>query len=312
MTLTQKDKNKYFFLINPNAGNQCANREWPVIEGLLKEKVVDYQFEFTTGVGHAESIVNQKIFEGFRNFVVIGGDGTLNETINGIFKQVVVPTTDIYIGLILMGTGNDWARYYGFTTDYKIEIDRIINAKSVRQDVGKINYYIDDRSKCGYFINVAGLCFDSVVVKATNIMKERGRRTKSAYLVSLLKSLIEYKPWNLKIFVNDEILQGNFLSISIGNGKYSGGGMQQTPEAVVNDGFLDITIYENMPKIKIIINIKKLYNGKIMSIKGVRGLRTKSVRIESSQKIFAETDGELIGNAPYEISIIPSSINIFV
>ncbi|HOZ30200.1 MAG TPA: diacylglycerol kinase family lipid kinase [Bacteroidales bacterium] len=310
--MTNENKNKFFFLINPNAGNEGGEREWPIIKEKILNHSLEYDFAFTEAVGHAQSIIKEKIEEGYKKFVVVGGDGTLNETINGIFNQNDVPTTDIYIGLMQMGTGNDWARYYNFDTDYEKAIQRLIVGKSCRQDVGRISYESNDGVKSGYFINVAGLCFDSVVVKSTNLMKERGRRTKSAYLISLLRSLIKYRPWELKITINDEIIDGKFLSISIGNGKYSGGGMIQTPAAVINDGFLDVTVYENMPKFKIVLNIKKLYNEKILSIKGVRSFRTKKFKIESKQKIFAETDGEIIGSTPYEISIIPNSINIFV
>jgi YegS/Rv2252/BmrU family lipid kinase len=310
--LNHNSENKFFFLINPNAGNEGGEREWPIISELLDKNGLQYDFAFTEAVGHAEEIITEKIIEGYRKIVVVGGDGTLNETINGVFKQTIVPSTEIYIGLMQMGTGNDWARYYGFDFDYEKAIQRLKNGNSIRQDVGKIDYLAAEHKKSAYFINIAGLCFDSVVVKATNLMKERGRRTKSAYIVSLLRSLIKYKPWTLKISINNEILEGKFLSISIGNGKFSGSGMMQTPGAVINDGFLDVTVYENMPKYKIITNIKKLYNGKILSIKGVRAFRTKSFIIESQQTIFAETDGEIIGSTPYEISLVPDSVNVFV
>ncbi len=310
--MNYNNENKFFFLINPNAGNEGGEREWPIISDILNKNEIQYEFCFTKAVGHAEEIIAEKIAEGFRKIVVVGGDGTLNETINGVFKQSLVDSTDIYIGLMQMGTGNDWARYYSFDVDYEKAIQRLKNGKSIKQDVGKISYRTAEHKKSAYFINVAGLCFDSVVVKATNVMKERGRRTKAAYLISLLRSLINYKPWTLKITINDEVLEGKFLSISIGNGKFSGGGMMQTPDAIINDGFLDVTIYENMPKFKIVTNIKKLYNGKILSITGVRGFRTKSFKIESSQTIFAETDGEIIGSTPYEISLVPDSINVFI
>lgn len=310
--MTLQNGNKFFFLINPNAGNEGGEREWPKIEELVIKNRLNYDYAFTEAVGHAQKIIKEKIKEGYRKIVVVGGDGTLNETINGIFNQTEIPSTDIYIGLMQMGTGNDWARYYGFDNDYEKAIQRLITGNSCRQDVGKISYSNNEGIKSGYFINIAGLCFDSVVVKATNLMKERGRRTKSAYLVSLLKSLIKYRPWKLKITINDEILEGKFLSLSIGNGKYSGGGMIQTPEALIDDGYLDVTVYENMPKLKIVLNIKKLYNGKILEIKGVRSFRTKSFIIESPQTIFAETDGEIIGSTPYEISILPDVLNVFV
>lgn len=310
--MNQKAENKFFILINPNAGSENGEREWPAISALLNKNGVDYDFAFTESIGHGEKIILEKISLGFRKFLIVGGDGTLNETVNAVFKQKDVPTTDIYLGLMQMGTGNDWSRYYGFDNNYQKAIDRMLSGKSIRQDVGVINYVSDGLEKEAYFINIAGLCFDSVVVKATNRMKERGKRTKSAYMISLLRSLINYKPWHLKITINDVVLEGKFLSISIGNGKYSGGGMLQTPDALINDGWLHVSIYENMPKFKIVTNIKRLYNGTILKVKGTKSFKTKSFKIESKEVIFAETDGEIIGSTPYEVGIIPNSINVFV
>ena len=310
--MNQNAENKFFFLINPNAGNEDGEREWPRISELLNKNNITFEFAFTERIGHAEEIISEKISSGWRNFVVVGGDGTLNETINAVFKQNSVPTTEINLGLMQMGTGNDWARYYGFDTDYQKVINRLLTGKTKRQDVGKISYVANGDIRQAYFINIAGLCFDSVVVKATNRMKERGKRTKSAYIISLLRSLIKYKPWHLKITINDEILEGKFLSISIGNGKYSGGGMMQTPDAVIDDGWLHVTIYENMPKFKIVTNIKKLYSGTILNVNGVRSFKTKEFKIESQETIFAETDGEIIGSTPYLIGIVPNSVNVFV
>ena len=310
--LTNIKENRFFFIINPNAGNEGGEREWPIISDLLKQNDINFEFEFTAACGHAERIVKEKIVEGFRKFVVVGGDGTLNETVNGIFRQDAVSPKEIYIGLFSMGTGNDWARYYKFSFDHQKAIERLKCENIKQQDIGKITNYLNGKKQTSYFINIAGLCFDAAVVKGTNAMKERGRRTKAMYLISLLQSLIKYKPWTLKIKINDEVLEGKFLSISIGNGKYSGGGMIQTPDAVINDGILDVTIYENMPKFKIVTNIKKLYNSKILTIKGVRSFRTKQFVIESEQAIFAETDGEIIGSAPYEISLIENAVNVMV
>ncbi|MDD4149972.1 MAG: diacylglycerol kinase family lipid kinase [Bacteroidales bacterium] len=310
--MEQQINTKYFFVINPNAGNEGGKLEWPKIVTMLKSNSIEYDFAFTQHVGHAEEIVTQKILESYRKFIVVGGDGTMNEVTNGIFKQKSVPTTEIYLGLIQMGTGNDWARYYDMKPDYNEEMERLKNCPSRIQDVGKIEYRCEGEQKSAYFINIAGLCFDSTVVKGTNEMKERGRRTKFAYLISLLKSLIKYKPWHLKIHINDEILEGPFLSISIGNGKFSGGGMIQTPDAKIDDGYLHVTIYQNMPKYKMITNINKLYNSKILTVKGITSYKTKGFKIESEEPIFAETDGELIGSTPYEISILPASLNVIV
>ncbi len=312
LSLNKQIDKKYFFIINPNAGNECGKKEWPYIKSLLDKNEIAFDYEFTERVGHAEEIVKTKISEAYRKFIVVGGDGTLNEVTNGIFKQDIIPTNEIYLGLIQMGTGNDWARYYKMTPDYDEEMARLKNFNSKPQDIGKIDFMENGTKKTSYFINIAGLCFDSTIVQTVNEMKGRGRRTKIAYLLGLIKSLFKYKPWHLKIFVNNEVVEGKFLSISIGNGKFSGGGMIQTPNAIIDDGKFDITIYNNMPKIKIALNVKKLYNSKILQVKGVTSFRTEKIRIESKQNIFAEIDGEIIGDAPYDISILPKSLNIII
>jgi YegS/Rv2252/BmrU family lipid kinase len=309
--LANTNSDKLFFVINTNAGNEAVKKEWPKIEKLISKENLNYDFDFTSYTGHAEDITTEKLSEGYRKFIVVGGDGTLNEVINGIFKQKAVPANDVCIGLFGMGTGNDWAKYYQFPKDYSEAIKKIKECNTVTQDVGKI-IYSSGKAKEAYFNNVAGLCYDAVVVKATNIMKERGRKSKLAYLYSLLKSLIKYRPWKLKIIISGEVLEGKFLSISIGNGKYSGGGMLQTPNAVINDGFLDVTIYPDMTKMKILVNIAKLYNGKILKVKGVRNFRTKAFTIKSENKIFAEIDGEIIKGNDFEFSVISNAINIIV
>ena len=312
-TLNEKQKYNFFFIINPNAGKEEAKHKWPLIERILGQKNIKYSFAFTEKQGDAEKITIEKISEGFRYFVVVGGDGTLNEVVNGIFKQNSEAYSEIHLGLIQMGTGNDWSRYYGFNNDIENSVKRIENINIKQQDVGKIIFNDNGESKEAYFINVAGLCFDAVVVKATNAMKERGQRTKSAYLIALLSSLIKYKPWDLKIKINGTELCGKFLSISIGNGKYSGGGMMQTPDAIIDDGMLDVTIYEDMPKSKVVKNVKKLYDGTVTKVSGVKTFRCKTLQIENlnpQSVIFAETDGEIIGNGPYTITVMHKVLNI--
>jgi len=120
-----KQIKKYFFIINPNAGNEGGSREWPKIEEMLKANDIEFDFAFTEKVGHAEQLVTDKITKSYRKFIVVGVDGTLNEVTNGIFKQKDVPTNEIYLGLIQMGTGNDWARYYNMKPIYQEEMERL-------------------------------------------------------------------------------------------------------------------------------------------------------------------------------------------
>ncbi|MGI6478681.1 MAG: diacylglycerol/lipid kinase family protein [Salinivirgaceae bacterium] len=305
-------EDKYFFLVNPYAGNSEAELEWFNILEVINNNNLDFDFAVTRINGHAEQVVSEQIKAGHKNFIVVGGDGTLNEVINAICKQNEVSSKDISLGIIQIGKGNDWSKYYGFDNDYQKAIDRFKQKNTKFQDVGLVRYKDEGKNKEAYFINIAGLCFDSVVTKSTNQMKVRGKRTSLSYMINLLKSLISYKPWHLKVQINDKILEGRFLSMSIGNGKYSGGGMLQTPDAIIDDGWLHVTIYENMPKCRIVLNIRRLYNGTISKVKGAKMFKTKKILVESGQDVFAQTDGEIIGSAPYDISIIPNAVKVFV
>lgn len=304
--------NKYYIIVNPNAGKGNALKKWPQIKASLRKSGLVFKYEFTEEPGQCINIVKTRLNESYRRFLCVGGDGTLNEILNAIFVQDSVPASDIYLGLIPMGTGNDWRKYYILSDNIEEVIKRIAENNCVKQDVGELEYSQNGLRQKAYFINIAGLGFDSVVVKNTNKMKERGNRSKSAYLIALLKSLFIYKPWQLKINIGDKCLEGKFLSVSIGNGKYSGSGMIQTPDAIIDDGMFDVTVYNKIPKIRIILNVKNLYNGKILSIKGVNSYRAASLKIESDMEIFAETDGEIIGDGPYNIKIIPKALNVIV
>lgn len=303
---------KYFFIINPNAGKSNGSSEWLKIKSLLEKNSIIFDFKLTENAGHAEIIVKEKIIEGYRNFIIVGGDGTLNEVVNGIFKQKNVATSNINIGLFSLGTGNDWARYFKFSKNYEFAVKRLTENKIVKQDVGKIIYKSDKILNDRYFLNVAGIGLDSIIVYSVNQIKKRGKQTKLAYFIALIKCFLKYKSEKITININDEVLCDNFLSLSIGNGKFSGGGMQQTPDAINNDGLFDVAIYPNMTKLKMILNMYKLYNGKIKKLKGLNYIKTKQLSISIDKNNIFELDGEIISGDNFEISIIENAINVII
>ncbi len=305
-------ENKFYIILNPNAGKGATLSNWTDIMLTLNELDFDYEYQFIEDAKHCQDIVKIRIKEGYRKFICVGGDGTLNLIINAFFSQTGVDLKDIFLGHIPMGTGNDWRKYFNLPHNY-IEAIHIIKKQQVfRQDVGQILYSKDGEPKKAFFMNISGIGFDAEIAKTTNKIKNRGNRTSFAYLRGLFTTLLKYKYVNLRIEINNEILEGEFLSLSIGNGKYSGSGMIQTPNAIIDDGLLDVTLYEKMSKLKVITNIKKLYNGKVIYVKEVKTFRTESIKISSDQKIFAETDGEIIPDGPYEISIIPKVLNVYI
>ena len=152
---------EYFFIINPFAGRKKAVKEWLVLESMLKAKNILYDFHITTKGGDAQEVVKNKLVEGYRKFIVIGGDGTINEVINGLFSQKLVDTRELVLGLIILGTCNDWARYYKMKKDFPLAIEQLILGKTIKQDICNIKYTSENEEKEIFFISFSGKSLDS-------------------------------------------------------------------------------------------------------------------------------------------------------
>jgi YegS/Rv2252/BmrU family lipid kinase len=301
-----------FFIVNPNSGND-KGRIWKEILAYLDEKGIQYGHYLTKSAGDAIVNIPRILADGYRNLIVLGGDGTTNEVVNGIFSQTEVPYSEICLGSIPMGTANDWNRYYGWENDYKASIDRLLKHNITKQDVGVVTFTENGERKTKYFINSIGFGFDAEIVKMTNELSHEQRGKEITYLLSLLKCLLKCKKRNVTIEAEDFKFSSKVLSISIANGKFSGGGMQQTPDAVINDGAYDISIFGDIGKFFVIRNVNRLYNSTIKQIKNnnVVFARTEnSIKVTYECPTFAETDGEIIGDSPYEISMIKGGLNV--
>jgi YegS/Rv2252/BmrU family lipid kinase len=301
---------KWLVIVNPNAGNGKGKHDWDLISDFLKKAKLIYEVRFTERKGQAMDLSIEGISAGFRNIVTIGGDGTLNEVVNGVFLNKSCPTTDISLGLVPVGTGNDWGRMFGIPLDYEKAIDIIRENKHMVHDVGKVSFYDGQDKKERYFINIAGLGFESVVVKKTNYQKDHGRSGKLIYLYNLLTSLLSYKNTKADVIIDGEKKSADIFSLNVGNGRYCGGGMRQTPDAKPDDGLLDVTIINGMGKFEIIRNLKILYDGTILSHPKIDGYKCKNIKVSSESDIFVEADGESLGHTPAEFSICPAAIRI--
>jgi YegS/Rv2252/BmrU family lipid kinase len=297
-------------IVNPNAGNGKGKKDWKIICSDLSKLGVLFSERFTERKEHAVAITKEAINEGYRKILCVGGDGTLNEIVNGVLGQSVYPAKDFTLGLIPVGTGNDWGRMFGIPLDYD-GAARIINEeKTMLHDIGKVSYYNGTQKGERYFINIAGLGFESVVVKRTNIQKEKGKSGKAIYFYNLLMSLVSYKNTKAAIIIDGRKIDADIFSLNVGNGRYCGGGMRQTPFAVPDDGLLDVTIIKGMGKIEIIRNLKILYDGTILNHPKIEGHKCKNVKVLSDSVLYVEADGESLGHSPAEFSIIPSALKI--
>lgn len=313
MKQDEPSENRWLVIVNPNAGKRKGEKDWPEISSYLTKSGFDYIGVFTDNRGHAIQIAKEYILEGFRKIIVVGGDGTLNEVINGIFNQEAVPTTDILVGMIMVGTGNDWGRMYNLKEKYKKAIKILKKQREFIQDTGLVTYHEGDLEKHRYFVNIAGLGYDALVTEMTNHLKEKGGGGAMAYLMSLLKGLFRYHHSYLNVEIDGRtVYRGKVFSMSAGICKFNGGGMMQLPFAIPDDGLFDVTIFKKVTKMKVIRNIKKLFSGTFTELPFVQTHRGRHIMINSasSAQAYLETDGESLGHSPFSFQVIPKSIRI--
>jgi YegS/Rv2252/BmrU family lipid kinase len=305
--------NRWLVIVNPNAGKRKGEKDWPEISALLNEAGFDYVHEFTAHRDHAVALTESYILKGFQKIIVVGGDGTMNEVINGIFRQEKFNTTDIMVGMIMVGTGNDWGRMYRLKEKYRKAVRIIKKQRILIQDAGLVTYHDGDAERKRYFVNSAGMGYDALVVKMTNRSKERGAGGSLSYVANLLKGLFHYRHSYLDVEVDGKsVYRGRVFSMSVGICKYSGGGMMQLPFAVPDDGLLDVTIFKKITKLTVIRHLKKLYSGNFTHLPFVSTHQGKTVSILSTdpEPSFLETDGESLGHSPFHFQVIPSSIKV--
>jgi diacylglycerol kinase (ATP) len=304
------DKGECLVIVNPNAGSGRGKKDWNKISSLLEKEGMVFSVKFTGKKEDAISFTKNGIESGYRKIITVGGDGTLNEVVNGVLLNTTCPPVEISLGLIPVGTGNDWGKMFGIPSDYKKAVEIIREGKEMIHDAGIVSYSSDEGIKTRYFINIAGLGFESAVVKRTNFQKDHGHSGKLIYFYNLLLSLLAYRNTKTEIEIDGELVTVNLFSLNIGNGRYCGGGMRQTPDALPDDGLLDVTIIGDIGKIEIIRKLQLLYDGTILSHPKISGFRAKKIKVTSGCDVWVEADGESLGHTPAEFGILPSAIKI--
>ncbi|MEE4259946.1 MAG: diacylglycerol kinase family protein [Bacteroidales bacterium] len=312
----ENSTNKYLVIVNLHAGSKKGERDWPEIKGLLLKAGFDMHIVFSEYQNHALQLIKNLIEEeGFKKIIVVGGDGTLNEVVNSVFKQNRFRTMEVQIGLITVGTGNDWGRMYEIPESYKEQVRIIKEERFILQDIGVVKYKHATEDDNRYFANIAGMGYDALVAKKTNVMKQKGKGGALVYMINLVSGLFQYKNTQLEIEADGkQVFSGKVFTMSIGICKYNGAGMMQLPFAVPDDGLFDVTVIRKTTKLRVIKNIKNLYDGSFINMREVETFTGKKFTIRStpSDKLFLETDGESLGHSPLDFEVIPRAAKMIV
>ncbi len=279
-------------IVNPQADKGESLLLWKDLEKKLKRLGIVYERVFTEYEKHATHLARKVQHEGTKFILVVGGDGTVSEVVNGIYLE------DIVLGIIPTGSGNDFAKMIGIRT-IQDGLNSLNSSYKKVVDVGFLN-------KDKYFINNFGIGLDTYVVAKQRQIKFKH---ELSYLFSTLKILFNFSTFPIEVKSSDFKFSGNALSISIGNGQFHGGLFRLTPQAKIDDGFLDVCIIKEVNKLKRFLNIPKAIRGSHLSLKEVESFKTKNISIYSSIPLPFHLDGELFEPLKeLEIVILPKKL----
>lgn len=301
---------KWFVIINPISGNGKSKKKWPQIKKHLETTGFEFEFAFTEYSKHSSILLNNAVEKGITSIICVGGDGTLHNIVNGIMNQKTIPTYKITVGMIPVGTGNDWVKTYNIPNNNIVGAIKIIQQGNIStQDIGKIEF-INQIKPCVFFNNLAGIGFDGYVANKVVKYKKFG---PIAYLIGALFGLFSFNNFNSKCYINSDCFSNKTLMILIGLCKFSGGGMQLTKTADPFDSLFDISIAKNLNKLEIIKNLGKLYNGKITNHRKVFSLKSDTIKIVVEKKYspFIQADGEIIDTGNILVSLIPKAFSFY-
>ena len=300
-------------IVSSRSGGGKARHDWPEIANLLKAKSIEFIASITDHAYHAIELAREAVLSGFRKLLVVGGDGAVHEVLNGLYSQTEVSPSEVTVGLIPVGSGNDWSRLHRIPADYGRAVDLIAEAgvRTRLQDVARVHTLMDGKPYCRYMMNIGGLGFDSDVCRRFDIAKEHGHAGDRQYLKSLLSGFLAYRPLRFRVVVDgEEFYHGTAFSVALGIGQYCGGGMRQTPDAVPDDGLINVTVVGKLSKWKFLSKVPSLFKGDIYRHKEVRHTTGRRVEISAAPYSYMEVDGEPVGITPVRIEVIPAGVQV--
>jgi len=298
-------------IVNPAAGGHSIYREWPSLSKRLIDQGLLFDHVYTEGVGHATELAREAANSDYDYIIAVGGDGTVNEIVNGILNST--GSHNKILGIVSAGTTCSFARSIGIPLD-PINSCKLLTSKNrLSIDVGVVEYKRGNEHLSRFFVNEADVGFGATVVEASKLMHTYFGR-KINYLPHILGgigSLFNYKNKRIAVRVDEEAEEICVCTmLVIANGTYFGGGMRVAPYAKPDDGLLDMIFFGDMGKSELMKIWSMTYNGRHINNEKVRLRQIRNLSIQSNERVLVEADGELLGEGPASFSVLPSALRI--
>jgi len=288
-----------------------TGREWSAIKDLAKDRLGPFEVYITTGPEDATKFTRSALQNGTTLVVCVGGDGTLNEVVNGFMGEEGPVGSEALLGFIPRGTGCDFIRTVGIPKDPGRALDLIVAGCVRPVDLGRLEYRDHQgRPSYKYFHNVASFGLGGEVDERVN------KTTKAfggffSFLWATLVSLLIYDKKRIQIRLdNGPYRTITCWNIAVAIGQYHGGGMWIAPGARVDDGRFQVTLMGDLSLVQVFWHLPKLYNGNLLQVKKVNAHPAKRIEAHSEQRVLLDVDGEQPGQLPVTIDMVPGAIRL--
>jgi diacylglycerol kinase (ATP) len=305
-----QERRRIVVILNPKAGRGQGSARKAELAALLTAGAravgAEWKIVETQAAGSAIELTRQAVREGTADFATVvaaaGGDGTLNEVVNGLVGSHPIGLEAV-CGLVPLGTGNDFARCIGLGTDLKRSVENLFHGTPCPVDVGNAG----ER----WFLNIAGCGFDALVADRINRGFRRLHGT-TAYIAAVCDCLRTLKPAQLTLTLDGQRLETRALMCSVANATSYGGGMRVAPDARIDDGLFDICLLREAGRLEFLLAFPRVFKGTHVSHPKVTMLRAAVVRVESDPPLPILVDGDVVGTTPVTFTLHPHKLRMLM
>lgn len=302
-----------YAIVNPVAGSGRSARAWPSIRQRLEQLGLRVDELHTAEPGAATYLARHLVQNGVRELLVVGGDGTLNEVVNGCLDQDGHPLGPVTLTIVPCGTGRDFPRLFGITRPEQA-VDLLRWGETCRVDVGFLQFRdLAGLPRSRFFVNMADIGLGAETAAwVSHSTKQLGGFL--AYLVAAMRTILRHRAATLSITVDgDHVFEGPALMVAIANGRFHAGGMRLAPMASVTDGQLEVFVLRNVSRLELLGSLlPAVYRGAHVGHPAVEHWSGRMVRVEAAEPIRVEMDGEPVGTTDIQARAVPRALTLRV
>lgn len=296
-------------IVNPQSANGRTREVWPELEAAIRDRMGEVASFECARRGHGTELTREALKEGYDRIVSVGGDGTHNEVVNGFFEGGKRINPKASMAIIPQGTASDFARTLE-VTDAETAVSLLDSSEVTLADVGHVEY-VDANGAAAerYFLNVAHFGLGGTVAGTA----DEGSKAMGGgmpYFIASLKTFVRFEAPLMRLRLDDEEYEGEYIDVILANGRYFGGGIDISRDVRLDNGFFEVFVVENVGRGQAIASLTRLYGGTVGDIDHVRQFRAKRVWAESDETVHINLDGEPVGSLPAFAAVATGALRL--